>query len=503
MQAYRKRIATEDFSESKRLFTEIVEWLDDEKSGWIAHDQLERELGEKGRALLRQLFQDHLDLRAVREPRLREVKGSDGIARTGTEDSSCQLGTVFGEVTVPRMAYRKRGSSNLHPSDCVLNLPKNMYSHELCRLSAIESTRGSFDDAVQAIERGTGVLIGKRQLEQMAREASQDFDIFYQRRPILTAAEDVLALSCDGKGIVMLKRYLREQTRKAAEASRNKLNTRLSKGEKSKRKRIATIGAVFDCAPLSRTVDDIISNPEGDVSNKRKRRPVTRNKWLTASVRKDTAEVVAEIFEEAVRRDPHQRRTWVVLVDGACHQLDCIEKEARRRGIELHIIVDFVHVFEYLWKAAWCFFEQGSLPAERWVYQHASAILQGNSSIVAGAIRRKATYLGLADTERKNADRCADYLINKRDYLCYPLALASGWPISTGVIEGACRHLAKDRMDITGARWSLAGAEAVLKLRAMMSNDDLDNYWRFHVEHERKRNHLARFSRHRCPLRQK
>jgi len=482
------------------LFEEVVGFLEEQRSDTLTHDELERELREKGRQLLRQLFQDHLDLRAHREPRLKVVQGSDGECRKSTEESARKLTSVFGEVNVPRLAYRKKGQGDLHPSDCLLNLPRNKHSFELSRLCAIESSRGSFDDAVQAVERGTGVLVGKRQLEQNAQEASKDFDLFYQRRAVLTAAEDVLALSCDGKGIVMLKADLREQTRKAAEASQHKLKTRLSKGEKRNRKRMATIGAVFDCAPVSRTVDDIISSPENDDSNSKKQRLVTRNKWLTASVEKESAEVICEIFDEAERRDPNHRRRWIVLVDGACHQLDCVESEARNRAIELHIIVDFVHVFEYLWKAAWCFYEQGSVEAEGWVYGHASAILQGESSVVAGAIRRKATYLGLSDCERKNADVCADYLINKRDYLCYPLALKSGWPISTGVIEGACRHLAKDRMDITGARWSLTGAEAVLKLRALMSNDDFDNYWRFHVVQEQHRNHLTKFAGSRCPL---
>jgi hypothetical protein len=310
----------------------------------------------------------------------------------------------------------------------------------------------------------------------------------------------VLVLSCDGKGIVMLNEYLREHTRKQAESSRHKLKTRLSKGEKRNRKRMATVGAVYDSVPIKRTVKDIVSDPQEQETSKPKRRPKTRNKWLVASVEKGVEQVVSEIFDEAERRDPLHRRKWVVLVDGACHQLECIKSEATRRGIGLIIIVDFVHVFEYLWKAAWCFYESGDLEAERWVYRHAVSILEGNSSVVAGAIRRKATCLGLRAAERKGADDCAEYLINKGLYLDYALALRRGWPISTGVIEGACRHLVKDRMDITGARWSLAGAEAVLRLRAMIVNDDFDNYWRFHVSQELKRNHLARFAKGRCPL---
>ena len=92
----------------------------------------------------------------------------------------------------------------------------------------------------------------------------------------------------------------------------------------------------------------------------------------------------------------------------------------------------------------------------------------------------------LTKATRKKADACASFLINKAPYLDYPTALAAGWPIATGIIEGTCRYLVADRMDITGARWSVDGAEAVLKLRAVRSNDD---YWRFHHDHERQRVH--------------
>ena len=85
------------------------------------------------------------------------------------------------------------------------------------------------------------------------------------------------------------------------------------------------------------------------------------------------------------------------------------------------------------------------------------------------------------------------YLDARQPYLDYPRALAEGWPIATGVIEGACRHLVKDRMDITGARWGLPGAEAILKLRALRSNGDLDTYWRYHLEQERRRVHETRY----------
>ena len=120
-----------------------------------------------------------------------------------------------------------------------------------------------------------------------------------------------------------------------------------------------------------------------------------------------------------------------------------------------------------LWKAAWCFHAEGDPAAD------------GKSTRVAGAIRRAATMAKLDRAKRAGADACATYLTNKSQYLDYPTALAKGWPIATGVIEGACRHLVKDRMDLTGARWGLSGAEAILRLRALASNGDLEDYWRY------------------------
>ncbi len=120
-------------------------------------------------------------------------------------------------------------------------------------------------------------------------------------------------------------------------------------------------------------------------------------------------------------------------------------------------------------------------------------MLQSKAAQVAAGIRRRATTYGYQGNERDGADTCAGYLTAKKPYLDYATALASGWPIATGVIEGACRHLVKDRMDITGARWGLTGAEAILKLRAVCANGDFDDYWPYHLRKEHERIHKARY----------
>ncbi|MDA8440459.1 MAG: ISKra4 family transposase [Propionibacterium sp.] len=479
------------FARSRTCFDRLVGYLDGGEAARLDHSDLEDRLDREGRELLRLLFQDHLDLRAVREPRLHEVTDADGAPRPSVEVGHTRaLTSVFGQVRVPRLAYRARGHANLHPADAALNLPVEKHSHGLRKLAAVEASRGSFDDTADAITRATGVRLGKRQAEELAGRAAVDFDDFYaQRRPQPGANGDVLVLSADGKGIVMRPEALRPATAKAAETSTTKLPTRLSKGEKRNRKRLAEVGAVYDTEPVVRTPADILARGEDLDPEQPVAAPVAANKWLTASVADDAATVVGQIFDEAERRDPDHGRTWIALVDGNNHQIDRIRAEAATREADVTILCDFIHVLEYLWKAAWSFHDEGDPAAEQWVRDKAIAVLQGKATTVAAGIRRAATRRGLDPPKRAGADTCATYLINKARHLDYPTALAAGWPIATGVIEGACRYLVKDRMDITGARWGLHGAEAVLKLRALRSNRDWDDYWRFHLAQERRRIH--------------
>ena len=478
------------FDASRERFEGVLEFLSGEAAASLTHGDLEDRLSVEGRELIRQLLQDHLDLRAHKEKRLDEVADTKGTPRRAVEAGHDRpLTTVFGEVKVERLAYRRRGHPNLHPADAALNLPQEKHSHGLRQLAAIESSRGSFDGAVEAIGRSTGQRLGKRQVEDLAQRAACDFDEFYAgRKPPLGAAGDVLILSCDGKGIVMRPDALRAATADAAAKATKKLQTRLSKGEKRNRKRMAEVGAVYDATPVARTPADILpADNARDVVHA----PAATNKWLVASVTKDAASVVGQIFDEAARRDPGHERGWVALVDGNNHQIDRIQAEAQKREVTVAIVIDFIHVLEYLWKAAWCFFHEGDPGAERWVRDKAFAVLSGNATRVAGAIRRTATTHGLGKASREKADACANYLTNKRPFLDYPTALERGWPIATGVIEGACRHIVKDRMDLTGARWGLDGVDAVLKLRALMSNGDFADYWRYHLKQERQRVHQS------------
>jgi hypothetical protein len=488
----------EAFGGSRACFEDIAGWLEATESASLSHAELEDDLDRRGRELLRRLLQDHLDLRAEREARL-EVVDVDGIAHRSVEAGHTRaLATVFGAVSVERLAYRHRGATNLHPADGALNLPDERHSHGLRRLAAVESTRGSYDDAAEAIGRATGVAVAKRQVEELTARAAADVDDFYAASvPEPADPNDVLVLSVDGKGIVMRPGSRRPATERAAAAATTKLQTRLSKGEKRNRKRLAEVGAVYDLAPVPRGPCDVMASKHGDDPPPA---PRAKAKWVTASVVEDAAEVVGRVFDEADRRDPGHGRRWVALVDGNRHQIDCIEAQAAERNVSVAVVVDLIHVLEYLWGAVWCFFAEGDTAAEHWVRDRALAVLEGKSREVAAGIRRRATTAGLTKPKRKKADNCARYLVNKAAYLDYPTALAAGWPIASGVIEGTCRYLVADRMDITGARWSVEGAEAVLKLRAVRANGDFEAYWPWHLDRERLRVHQVRYADGVIPL---
>ncbi|HEX3308165.1 MAG TPA: ISKra4 family transposase, partial [Streptosporangiaceae bacterium] len=410
---------------------------------------------------------------------------------TGAMTTAATTGTASeAPVSVPPV-------QNLCPADAVLNLPSGRHSAGLARLAAVEAARGSFADARAAIERASGVRLGKRQVEGLARAAAVDTEAFYAARQPQPRPDRVLGLQADGKGIVMRPDSLRPGTAARAERASAKLATRLSPGEKHGRKRMAEIVAVYDLDPAPRTVADIIPTRRRPSQARPARRPgpVVTGKWLAANLTDDIPAVIAAMFDEAERRDPAHERSWVALVDGNRQQIDTIREQAALRGVTVTIVIDFVHVLEYLWKAAWTLFYPGDRDAETWVADRARTILTGRAVDAAATIRHQADEAGFRGRERAGADEAAAYLTRKAPYLNYATALANGWQIATGIIEGAARHLIKDRMDITGARWSTPGAQAILRLRAVIANGDFDEYWQWHQQQELRRNHLDRYQK--------
>ena len=500
------------YAKAETAFAETKAYLSSREARQMSESDLERELHRRGQALIRKLLQGHLDQRSPGEA-AGPVEGADGVERSERRVHERRLETTFGTVQVERVGYARPGHDSLHPLDAALNLPVERYSLEVRRRVAEAAASRSFEEALFDLSRHTGAEVPKRQAEQLAVRAAEDFDAFYEVRRAAAGEpapeESVVVLTFDGKGVVLHREDLREATRKAAERRRRQreqlsLFKRLKPGEKKHSKRMATVAAVYAVAPFVRSVEEFLQSlmPRQLVAKTKKAktattpavrpRPVAKRVW--ASLERDPGEVIAEAMLEAERHDPERVKRWVVLVDGAETQLDLVEAGAAAYGVEVTVVLDIIHVVEYVWKAAHVFHREGSPELACWAWTRVRDILEGKARRVAASMRRAATVAGLSRDTRKPVDTCADYLLKYAPYLHYDRYLAAGYPIATGVIEGACRHLVRDRMELTGARWRLVGAEAVLKLRALRASGDFDAYWDFHEAREYERNHAQRYA---------
>lgn len=465
-----------------KVVTDLISSLNRDTSS--TQGEAERHIGVQLDEAARLLLQAYLDKRSSEEERV-WVLGLDGVLRTQFRRSTRALESTFGTVHVERFTvYATDVSEGVRVLDYDLNLPARKYSYCVQEQAARLAAKMSFDSALEELSKATRAHVPKRQFELIVREAACDFEAFYALSTT-AATSDPLVMTCDNKGVVMRPDSLTEHTRKAADRAEPKLTSRLSRGEKRGRKRMASIWAVYDQPAMPRTPGSLL-DPEIDT-----RMPRPQNKRVFASIEETLRTAVSRMFDEAEQRDPRHEREWVVLVDGSRHQEKCIREEARRREVGVTLILDLVHVTEYLWKVTWRLHPEGSREGEQWVGDRLLRILQGKASTVAAGIRRSATRRGLTGESRKAADAAADYFLNHKTMMRYDDYLERGFSIATGVVEGACRYLVKDRMDITGACWGLASAEAVLKLRALVTNGDFDEYWRFHetMEQERNRTH--------------
>lgn len=475
---------------------------DFEKLGAVSHVNLGERIAESVARIALAVYQSHLD--KLFEQESRELgtwprpKGSE--VRVGTRE----LETEFGRVTVRRHGLRLLGETAARfPLDEALKLPPELYALPLRERVAKEASMASYERTVAHVADVTQGHVPKRQSEELAIRAAVDFEAFYAQcaPPANDAvtANTLQVLSVDCKGITMRPEALRDATRKDAEAAKaSAMRGDPMAPRKARRhdKRMAVVTAVWDQEPFVRTANDVLErlgkDPKGRARTPRKSEmPRPQNKCVAASVKESHAVGVARMFDEAQRRNLHGTRTIVVLLDGDEHQLDNTRAEARKRNLKIIIVLDVIHVLHYLWIIAMAMCDGSSREAEDWSAHTLQQLLTMSPMKVVGIIRKTATQRGITGAQRVALDGALEYLRKNSVYIHYAEFLAQGLPIASGVIEGACRHLVQDRMGITGARWGLDGAEAILRLRALRVSGHWHAYWAFHLRQEHERNYAT------------
>jgi hypothetical protein len=392
--------------------------------------------------------------------------------------------SIFGEIDIERTCY---GQDRVEaaPLDAQLHLPQRQYSYLL------QQWLGSFvvDDAHAEAIRKLGAILGLditvRASEDLNREQASDVVVFQDRLPVPEADEEgpLMVVTADCKGVPLVRKALPPE-----EATDTPLpalaNQRRGKGEKANKKRMAAVGAVYTIEPFVRTADDVIE----EVMRKeaRARRPRPQNKRVRAELLVGKVALFLWLGDEVIRRNPQGNKPVIFLSDGerALH-----DRQSEYLPENTICILDLFHVMERLWKVAWCFFEERTQKREahQWVEERLKRLLEGKVDSVIRGIRYQATQRGLKGQKRKTVRDAAEYYERNGNRMKYDEYLAAGYPIGSGVVEGACRHLVKDRMERTGMRWLPSGAQAMLDLRATYLNGEWNAFWTFHVEREDER----------------
>jgi len=494
---------TVNFSQARIAFRQLESWCTSTEANDASEAEVEEHIEEAGREVLRLLLESHLRQRGTGDvgPALRVFSPSSSAATPQERADStvrpvgesvlhsnkrCHhltLNTVLGKVAIDRTGYGAAGQTSIHPLDEQLRLPERRFSHPLQERLVRHAVQGPFAEAVGNVEQATGVKVSQRSAEQIVQEAAVDFQPFYQQQTLSDPKDGgpIVVTGIDCKGVPMIKP---EQTLRKA---------RRGKGDKKHKKRMATVATVRTQQVRIRTPEEVTeslfrSTPKQKRPRTRRKTPLPKeHKRVWANLIQSKDEVIAEVVKEVQRVDPKGSKTHVALCDGERALQKRILPALLAVAPMAVLILDLMHVIEKIWQAAHCFYPEGSEEATQWARKQTLRILQGEVSQVIKGMRQSATKRGVTGQKRQTLDRIAKYFRRNREYMKYNVYLRNGWPIASGCVEGACKNLIKDRMERSGMRWSLEGAEAMIQLRSLYLSGDLDDYWDFHMEQEGRR----------------
>jgi hypothetical protein len=393
--------------------------------------------------------------------------------------------SVFGEVTIERVGY---GNDRLDaaPLDARLHLPRRQYSYLLQRWLGAFVIDDAHAEAARKLQMILGLSIPVKASEDLNREQASDVEPFQDHLPVPEPSREgpIVVVTADCKGVPLIRSALA-----AAEAAEEAQGTaassephhRRGKGEKANKKRMAAVGAVYTIEPFVRTTDEVVDELQRKRAGKRRPRP--QHKRVRADLLLGKVTLFLWLADELCRRNPEGTKPVVFLSDGE-RALHDRQREYLPEGVTC--ILDLLHVMERLWKVAWCLFEETTqkAQAERWVEDRLRMLLDGKVGGVIGGLRQTLTKRKLRGSGRKTVREVINYFDRNRGRMRYDEYLAAGYPIGSGVIEGACRHLVKDRLERAGMRWHPDGAQAMLDLRATYLNGEWEAFWSYHVEQE-------------------
>ena len=420
---------------------------------------------------------------------------TDGrVVRRLPERHSRPYQSIFGDFTVPRVVYGTREGQPIEaaPLDAWLGLPEGKFSYLLQDWDQALAVENPYGPVNAVLARILGLKQSVASLEAMTRTLGGAVAGYETARPAPAPAtgQQIVVLSADGKGVPL---------RKPADAPAIAAHDH-ARGPKPDRKKMAIVGGAYQIAPHPRTaaavVESLFRDPTTPAERPTMPRPVPQQKRRCAVL--PVAAAVAEALAprpaavvfpwlraEARQRDPDHRQTWVLLMDG---QPALWDAAAATFGDTPRVeILDVLHVTGYLWDAVHLFLPAGSTLATTLMKVLVHAVLDGVGPGVIRWLQDLADQGPLPAASRTRLAQIHGYFERHRDRIRYHEYLAAGYPITSGVIEGACRHVVKDRMERAGMHWTLPGAQALLNPRCLALNDEWEAFIKYHIDQETTR----------------
>lgn len=394
--------------------------------------------------------------------------------------------SIFGVFDLNRAVYGTREGQKIEhvPLDSRLQLPQSEFSYLLQDWAQALGVEQAFARAAETLETILGLRLSVDSLERMSRKMAEWVDEFREQQPAPKSEDEgeFLVATADAKGVPMVR------PTKTPPAGRPR-----RKGEKANKKQMATLGAVYSVNPKHRTAEEVVAalfrepKPRGERDEPE---PVAQQKRVCASLSYDHPSGWMDgedwVFwwmedEVSLRRYPGQ--PLVCLMDGQ-PSLWAARRKRLPQDEDTVDILDLLHVTPRLWRAAHLFYAEGSDEADAFVRSRLLEILRGRAGYVIGGLRQRGTKRKLRGQRRRTLHTLCNFLQKNLPRMRYHEYLAAGYPIASGVIEGACRHVVKDRMERAGMRWVVPGAQAMLDLRTTYLNGQWKDYQTYRIERE-------------------
>jgi len=413
------------------------------------------------------------------------VRPSEPIAPDGTrlkyqEKRQTTYFSVFGKVRFRRHYFHAPGQKGICPLDAELSLPSRCYSDLLRDWAEYCTTNESYDESLRVLKRILGLSISKQALETAVQEDAVDVEAFYEQKaaPSPETEGSILVIQADGKGVPMVRDQPADQP------------ARRGKGQKRTKKKESVVTAIYTIEPYPRTpqwmadalMRDIEGNEEPERTSTQPQRPAPVGKEVRATMKgKDFA--LGRLVGRVDQREGEHIQQRAALTDGA----EALQDRILSKFPNFELILDIIHVSGYLWDAANALLGETHLDRTAWVKEQLLLILSGKTTAVIQTLESLVQGPTTSTAQRKVLNTTIGYYRRNLPYMHYDRYLDRGWPISSGVVEGACGHLVKDRMEQSGMRWTRLGAQAILELRAARVNDDWDAYQHFRrrCQHQR------------------